>query len=246
MALSIVSGPTNTPLLDQTIGSNLEDTVDRFGDEDALVVVHQGIRLTWSEFNRTVDDVARGLMGIGIQPGDRVGMWSPNYAEWVYVQYATAKIGAILVNINPAYRISELKYSLNHSGCRLLVTRTEYLTSMYRDMVDEVLPGLPDLESVVYYDTDDWSDLLAAGDSVTAEDLAERSASLDPDDPINIQYTSGTTGHPKGATLSHKSILNNAWYVGENCGYTEKDRVCIPVPFYHCFGMLWLLHMCRG
>ena len=238
MALSIVAGQTGTQLLDQTIGSNLEDTVDRFGDEDALVVVHQGIRQTWSEFDRTVDDVAKGLMGIGIGAGDRVGMWSPNYAEWVYIQYATAKIGAILVNINPAYRVSELKYALNHSGCRLLVTRTEYLTSLYRDMVEEVAPSLSELERVIYYDTDDWSDLLDAGRSVSDDDLRERSASLNSDDAINIQYTSGTTGHPKGATLSHKSILNNARYVGENCGYTEQDRVCIPVPFYHCFGMV--------
>ncbi len=238
VALSIASGLTSTPLLDETIGSNLADTVDRFGDEDALVVVHQGIRQTWRQFSRTVDDVAKGLMGIGIQVGDRVGMWSPNYAEWVYIQYATAKIGAILVNINPAYRLSELKYALDHSGCRLLVTRTEYLTSAYRDMVEEVLPELPDLEKVIYYDTDDWADLLGAGDSTSDRELEERAASLEPNDAINIQYTSGTTGHPKGATLSHRSILNNAWYVGANCGYTEKDRVCIPVPFYHCFGMV--------
>jgi len=238
VALSIVSGSTNTVLLDQTIGSNLDETAERFGDGDALVVVHQGIRQTWREFNRTVDDVAKGLMGIGIEAGDRVGMWSPNYAEWVYIQYATAKIGAILVNINPAYRISELKYALNQSECRLLVTRTEYLTSLYRDMVEEVQPDVPNLEKVIYYDTDDWSELLQAGESISDEDLSYRGASLNPDDAINIQYTSGTTGHPKGATLSHASILNNARYVGENCGYTEKDRVCIPVPFYHCFGMV--------
>jgi fatty-acyl-CoA synthase len=238
VALSIISGPTNTSLLDQTIGANLDETVKRFGDGDALVVVHQDIRQTWSEFNRTVNDVAKGLMGIGIQVGDRVGMWSPNYAEWVYIQYATAKIGAILVNINPAYRTSELTFALNQSECRLLVTRTEYLTSMYRDMVDEVLPNLPDLERVIYYDTDDWSALLQAGKSISDGALAERSASLKPTDAINIQYTSGTTGHPKGATLSHTSILNNALYVGANCGYTERDRVCIPVPFYHCFAMV--------
>ena len=238
MALSIASGLTSTPLLDETIGSNLEVTVERFGDEEALVVVHQGIRQTWRELSRTVDDVAKGLMGIGIEVGDRVGMWSPNYAEWVYIQYATAKIGAILVNVNPAYRVSELKYALGHSGCRLLVTRTEYRTSLYRDMVEEVLPELPDLEKVIYYNTDDWLDLLAAGSSVSDDDLQQRATSLEPNDAINIQYTSGTTGHPKGATLSHRSVLNNAWYVGANCGYTEKDRVCIPVPFYHCFGMV--------
>jgi fatty-acyl-CoA synthase len=216
----------------------MDETVERFGGEDALVVVHQGIRQTWAEFNGTVDEVAKGLMGMGIRSGDRVGMWSPNYAEWIYVQFATAKIGAILVNINPAYRLSELRYALNHSGCRLLVTRTEYLTSAYRDMVEEVAPDLPDLEEVIYYDTDDWIALLEAGRSVSDEDLRARGATLDSKDPINIQYTSGTTGHPKGATLSHKSILNNANYVGASCGYTSADRVCIPVPFYHCFGMV--------
>jgi fatty-acyl-CoA synthase len=238
VTLSIVSGPTSTPLLDQTIGSNLLDTVERFGDEDALVVVHQGIRQTWNEFNATVTDVAKGLMGMGIQAGDRVGMWSPNYAEWVYIQFATAKIGAILVNINPAYRISELRYALNHSGCRLLVTRTRYLTSEYRSMVEEVAPDLPDLENVIYYDADDWLALVEAGRSISDEDLHERASILTADEPINIQYTSGTTGHPKGATLSHRSILNNANYVGESCAYTSADRVCIPVPFYHCFGMV--------
>jgi fatty-acyl-CoA synthase len=224
--------------LDQTIGENLEDTVAAYGERDALIVVHQGIRQTWREFNDTVDDVAKGLMGLGIESGDRVGMWSPNYAEWVYIQYATAKIGAILVNINPAYRLNELQYALEHSGCRLLVTRTEYLTSAYRDMVDKVAPELPDLEKVIYYDTDDWPALIEAGRSVSDTDLRERADFLTPDDPINIQYTSGTTGYPKGATLSHKSILNNGRFVGMNCGYSSEDRVCIPVPFYHCFGMV--------
>ncbi|MCL1599795.1 MAG: AMP-binding protein, partial [Actinomycetia bacterium] len=238
MELSIASGPTSPPLLDQTIGANLEETVAAHGDNDALIVVHQGIRQTWREFNDTVNAVARGLMGIGVEAGDRVGMWSPNYAEWVYIQYATAKIGAILVNINPAYRLTELEYALKHSGCRVLVTRTAYLTSAYRDMVEEVAPSLPDLERVIYYDTDDWADLLEAGATVTEEDLRVRGDSLDPSDPINIQYTSGTTGYPKGATLSHRSILNNGRFVGMSCGYTSQDRVCIPVPFYHCFGMV--------
>jgi len=235
---SIVSGPTSPPLLDQTIGENLEETVAAYGERDALIVVHQDIRQTWNEFNDTVDDVAKGLMGLGIRSGDRVGMWSPNYAEWVYIQYATATIGAILVNINPAYRLNELEYALKHSGCRLLVTRTEYLTSAYRDMVDEVAPVLPELEKVIYYDTQDWSELVEAGRSVSDAALGERAASLSPDDPINIQYTSGTTGYPKGATLSHTSILNNGRLVGMHCGYTSEDRVCIPVPFYHCFGMV--------
>ena len=238
MTLSIAAGPTGTPLLEQTIGANLEATVDRFPDREALVVVHQGTRQTWAEFDATINEVAKGLMGIGIQAGDRVGMWSPNFAEWTYIQYATAKIGAIQVNINPAYRVNELQYALDQSGCRLLVTRTEYLTSGYRDMVDEVAPALRNLENVIYFDTDDWSELIDAGRSVSDDDLAARAESLDARDPINIQYTSGTTGRPKGATLSHRSILNNARFVGDACAYTEEDRVCIPIPFYHCFGMV--------
>jgi fatty-acyl-CoA synthase len=202
------------------------------------VVVHQGIRQTWAEFFDTINEVAKGLMAMGIQVGDRVGMWSPNFAEWIYIQYATAKIGAIQVNINPAYRVNELQYALDQSGCRLLVTRTEYLTSGYRDMVEEVAPGLPDLEKVIYFDTDDWAELIEGGATVSDDELTARATSLDPGDPINIQYTSGTTGFPKGATLSHRSILNNALFVGDACAYTEEDRVCIPVPFYHCFGMV--------
>ena len=238
MTLSIAAGPTDTPLLSQTIGANLEATVGRFPDREALVVVHQGIRQTWAEFYDTVNEVAKGLVAMGIQVGDRVGMWSPNFAEWIYIQYATAKIGAIQVNINPAYRVNELQYALDQSGCRLLVTRTEYLTSGYRDMVDEVAPGPRSLEKVIYFDTDDWAELIEEGRTVSDDELTARAASLDPGDPINIQYTSGTTGYPKGATLSHRSILNNALFVGDACAYTEEDRVCIPVPFYHCFGMV--------
>lgn len=238
MALAIDAGPTDVPLIEQTIGDNLEETVQRFGDREALVVDHQGIRQTWSEFNASVDEVAKGLMARGIAPGDRVGMWSPNYAEWIYVQFATAKIGAIQVNINPAYRTSELEYAMNQSGCVMLVTRTEYLTSAYQDMVEQVLPNCPDLEHVVYFDTDDWSELIAAGQNVADDDLRARMASLSPNDDINIQYTSGTTGFPKGATLSHRAILNDAKFVGAMCDYDETDRVAIPVPFYHCFGMV--------
>ncbi len=236
--LSIAAGSTKTPLLDETIGRNLEATAARIPDKDALVVVHQDVRQTWAEFNATVDEVAKGLMGIGIQAGDRVGMWSPNFAEWIYIQYATAKIGAIQVNINPAYRTSELRYALEQSGCRLLVTRTDYLTSNYKDMVEEVGPDLTALEKVIYFDTGDWADLLAVGLAISDDDLHERGEDLKPEDAINIQYTSGTTGAPKGATLSHRSILNNAFFVGEACAYTEADRICIPVPFYHCFGMV--------
>jgi fatty-acyl-CoA synthase len=238
MTLSISAGRTDTPLLPQTIGRSLEATAARFPGREALVVCHQGVRQTWAELDATVNAVAKGLMGIGIVPGDRVGMWSPNFAEWAYIQYATAKVGAIQVNINPAYRTSELRYVLEQSGCRLLVTRTEYLSSAYRDMVEEVAPALTSLERVIYFDTDEWGELLAAGASVSDADLRARSASLAPGDPINIQYTSGTTGFPKGATLSHFNILNDALLVGEACAYDETDRVCIPVPYYHCFGMV--------
>ncbi|MDH3754727.1 MAG: AMP-binding protein [Acidimicrobiia bacterium] len=238
MAESFAVGRSEPPLLEETIGQNLEATVARRPDGEALVVPHQGVRQTWTQFNATVDEVAKGLIARSIEAGDRVGMWSPNYAEWVYIQYATAKIGAIQVNINPAYRTSELQYALEQSGCRLLVTRTAYLTSAYEDMVAEVSDSLPALEDVIYFDTGDWDDLLSAGAAITDADLRARADSLSPGDPINIQYTSGTTGFPKGATLSHRSILNDARLVGDACSYTELDRVCIPVPLYHCFGMV--------
>ncbi len=238
MALAIDHGATDAPLLEQTIGDNLAATVARFGDHEALVVPHQGIRQTWAEFAATVDEVAKGLLARGIAKGDRVGMWSPNFAEWVYIQYATAKIGAIQVNVNPAYRTTELEYALKQSGCRMLVTRTSYLTSLYQDMVETVSGNLSDLTEVIYFDTDDWAKLLADGEAITDQQLAERGTTLSPTDPINIQYTSGTTGFPKGATLSHRSILNDALFVGQACGYSDADRVCIPVPFYHCFGMV--------
>ena len=231
-------GPQTPPLLEETIGANLEATAARHADREAFVVPHQSIRQTWREFNASVDEVAKGLLAAGIQVGDRVGMWSPNYAEWTYTQFATAKIGAIQVNVNPAYRTAELEYALNQSGCRLLVTRTEYLTSRYQEMVEKVRPNTPNLERVVYFDTPDWAELIASGQSVSDNTLAERGASLSNTDPINIQYTSGTTGFPKGATLSHRNILNDARLVAEACGCTEIDRVCIPVPFYHCFGMV--------
>ena len=238
MTASLATGPTEPPLIEQTIGAQLEMTATRYADRDALIVSHQGVRLTWSELNEKIDSVAKGLLALGIEAGDRVGMWSPNYAEWVYIQLATAKIGAIQVNINPAYRTSELEYALRQSGCRLLVTMTSYLTSMYREMIEEVAPRLEALKKVIYFDTDDWTEFLAAGDDVSQADLRGRSESLGANDAINIQYTSGTTGFPKGATLSHHNILNNASFVGHACGYTAEDRVCIPVPFYHCFGMV--------
>ncbi len=199
---------------------------------------HQAIRQTYSDFNEAVDRLAASLMGLGVSVGDRVGVWSPNRAEWVWVQYATAKIGAILVNINPAYRTEELRYALNQSGCSLLFASESYLTSDYRAMVDEVKSDLSDLTRAIYFDTPEWSALLVEPTPQARADVAKQGSRLDANDAINIQYTSGTTGFPKGATLSHRNILNNAYFVGAACEYTEQDRVCVPVPFYHCFGMV--------
>ena len=232
------SGPSSVGLIGETIGENLERVAARHRDEEALVVPFQNVRLTYAEFNDEVDRYARALLSLGLAKGDRVGMWSPNSAEWVLVQYATGKLGVILVNINPAYRTSEVQYALAQSGCRVVIAATNFKTSDYIAMIREVSPSLPDLERAIFVGTPEWEALLAAADSVNVEALRERMASLECDDPINIQYTSGTTGFPKGATLSHHNILNNGWFTGEGCRYTEKDRVCIPVPFYHCFGMV--------
>ncbi|NYE38814.1 fatty-acyl-CoA synthase [Nocardioides cavernae] len=238
-ASSYAKGETTPALLEETIGANLERTVATYGDREALVECASGRRWTWSELDAAVDDVARGLMGVGIAQGDRVGIWGPNSAEWTLVQFATAKVGAILVNVNPAYRTHEFSYVVQQSGMRMLISATSFRTSDYRSMVEATAADVPGLERTVYLDDDDsWAGLLAAGEGVSADDLAARSASLAPEDPINIQYTSGTTGFPKGATLSHRNILNNGYLVGEVCRYTEEDRVCIPVPFYHCFGMV--------
>ena len=235
--MSAAKGPTSVPLLDETIPRNLARTVAAHGERDALVSVEQGLRYTYAEFADEVDRVARGLMAIGVAKGDRVGIWSINYAEWVLVQYATARIGAILVTINPAYRSSELEYVLKQSQISVLVAVEAFLISDYRSMIDEVWDRVP-AERVVYLHTADWSELLEAAETVSQAQLDQRSAQLEPDDAINIQYTSGTTGFPKGATLSHRNILNNGLFIGEACRYTELDRVCIPVPFYHCFGMV--------
>jgi fatty-acyl-CoA synthase len=238
MTASYASGTSALPLLGETIGANFERTVARVPDAEALVSRHQDLRYTYAELNDAVDVVARGLLAAGIEPGDRVGMWSPNNAEWVLVQYATAKIGAVLVNINPAYRTSELEYVLNQSACRMLIAATSFKSSDYQAMVGQVRPNTPALEQVTFLGSSDWDDLLAAGHDVAMDRLVARAADLDFDDPINIQYTSGTTGFPKGATLSHHNILNNGFFIGQFCGYDERDRVCIPVPFYHCFGMV--------
>ncbi len=238
--LSYTSATSGTPLLGDTIGANFDATVAAFPGRLALVDVPAGLRYSYAELKDEVDALAYGLLGLGIATGDRVGIWSPNRAEWTVTQYATAKIGAILVNINPAYRTSELEFVLNQSGCKLLIAAQRLKTSDYAAMIAEVRPRCADLEQVVLLDSDGWRELLDTGKYA---DLPVRNAALDSialsaDDPINIQYTSGTTGFPKGATLSHHNILNNGFFVGELCHYTEEDRICIPVPFYHCFGMV--------
>ncbi|WP_308197944.1 AMP-binding protein [Saccharopolyspora soli] len=232
--LSYASGISDVPLLGDTIGANLDRTAARFPDRDALVECASGRRWSYREFVADVDALALGLLAAGIVKGDRVGIWAPNRAEWTLTQYATAKIGAILVNINPAYRVHELEYVLNQAGIRLLISAESFKSSDYAAMVEQVRPRCADLEQVVFLDRPEWAALRATtGDRARLAEIQ-----LSADDPINIQYTSGTTGFPKGATLSHHNILNNGFFVGELCGYTEADRVCIPVPFYHCFGMV--------
>jgi fatty-acyl-CoA synthase len=235
---SYARGDTTVPLLEETIGANFDCIVERFADREALISCAQGLRYTYAELGEAVDELARALIATGLRKGDRLGIWSPNCAEWTLVQYATAKLGVILVNINPAYRSSELEFALRQSGCRMLIAAPAFKTSDYRAMVAEVRPGLEALEQVVFLDGDDWTRLLGGAGDVELEQLRARSAELNPEEPINIQYTSGTTGFPKGATLTHRNILNNGFFVGEGCRYTHEDRVCIPVPFYHCFGMV--------
>jgi fatty-acyl-CoA synthase len=238
MTDSYARGDTSAAMLDETIGANLERAVARFGQREALISCAQGRRYTYAQLGTAVDELARALMAAGLATGDRIGIWAPNCAEWTLVQYATAKLGAILVNVNPAYRTSELEYVLRQSGCRMLVAAPAFKTSDYRAMIEGVRPSLPELERVVFLDSPDWDELMAGAPDVPADELRARSDALAPDDPINIQYTSGTTGFPKGATLTHRNILNNGYFVGQGCRYTEEDRICIPVPFYHCFGMV--------
>ncbi|MEQ6900332.1 AMP-binding protein [Nocardioides sp. YIM 152588] len=232
---SYAAGDTHPPLLEETIGANLERTVAAHPDREALVEVASGRRWTWAELDRAVDDLAIGLVRAGIGKGDRVGIWSPNCAEWTITQYATAKIGAILVNINPAYRTHELAYALNQSGTRLLISAPAFKTSDYRSMVEEVIDDTP-VERVLYLGSPEWADHNVHDPGVTLLDVL--TWTVEATDPINIQYTSGTTGYPKGATLSHRNILNNGYFTTELIGFTEEDRLCIPVPFYHCFGMV--------
>ncbi|MFJ9338818.1 AMP-binding protein [Streptomyces sp. NPDC101733] len=235
---SLASGSSEVPLLRETIGDNLDRTVRAFPDRDALVDMAAGRTWTYAELAEDVDVLALGLLDLGITRGDRVGIWSPNRAEWTLVQYATAKIGAVLVTVNPAYRSHELEYVVTRAGIRLLVAADRFKTSDYAAMIEEVRPRCPELEFTVLLDGPRWEELARRGRLGDRAALARAGAALHPDDPINIQYTSGTTGFPKGATLSHHNILNNGFFVGELCGYTERDRVCVPVPFYHCFGMV--------
>jgi fatty-acyl-CoA synthase len=235
-ALSYVRGPSEIALLDETIGDNFDRTAAAHGDRDALVEYASSRRWTYSQLRSDVDALALGLLRLGVDKGDRVGIWAPNCAEWTQLQYATSKIGAILVCINPAYRTRELEYVLNQAGVRLLVAAKSFKTSDYAAMIEQVRPGCPELEHVVLIGCAEWRALPDHGGDPTV--LAAHQAALDPHDAINIQYTSGTTGHPKGATLSHYNILNNAYFIGRTCGYTEDDRVCVPVPLFHTFGMV--------
>ncbi|BCI84044.1 AMP-binding protein [Mycolicibacterium sp. TY66] len=244
--LSYDAGPTDTPILEETIGANFERTVAAHPDTLALVDRGQGLRYTYAELNAEVDLIARGLMARGVDKGDRVGVWSPNCAQWIVTQLATAKIGAILVNVNPAYRVHELAYALNQSGMRVLVSATSFKTSDYAAMIDEVRPQVPSLSDVVFLDGADWDRLRADSAAVGADALAARQATLANTDPINIQYTSGTTGFPKGATLSHRNILNNGYFTTEGINLRAGERLCVPVPFYHCFGMVMGLLGCMS
>ena len=254
---SYSSGPSEAPLLGETIGHRFDQTVARWPDRPALIVRQQGVRWTWRELRERVDAFAAGLLALGLEPGDRLGIWSLNNAEWVVTQYAAAKAGLVLVNINPAYRLSELDYALNKVGCRGLVTATAFKTSDYISMVDTLAPELraaepgrlqaarlPSLRIVIQIGAETVPGAIPfeqvaarAGDAERAR-LASLGRTLQFDDPINIQFTSGTTGAPKGATLTHHNILNNGYFIGRTLRYTAEDKVCIPVPMYHCFGMV--------
>lgn len=254
---SYVSGTSDKPLLGITIGDMFDQIVERYPDNEALVARHQGIRYTYRQLHGQVDQCARALLALGVQKGERVGIWAPNCAEWAITQFATSKIGAILVNINPSYRVHELQYALKQSGCTYLIIAPQFRSSNYTAMVYEVAPELeqaepgalqaaqlPDLRTVIRLGDEPspgmllWGELLMLGDGISADQLTERQRQQEFDDPINIQYTSGTTGYPKGATLSHHNILNNGYFVAEVMNFTDQDRLVIPVPLYHCFGMV--------
>jgi fatty-acyl-CoA synthase len=235
--LSHERGPTDVPLLEETIGANLRRTVERFADREALVVRHQGYRATYGELSEQVGLAARALIANGVCRGDRVGIWAPSRYEWFVLQFATARVGAILVTINPAYKTAELEYALRKAGVSMLVMSRGFRQADYVAMLAEVRAACSDLRSVIVLESE-WCTFLTEGTWVSERELAAREALLLPEDPINIQYTSGTTGFPKGATLSHRNILNNAYFTARTVRYSERDRVCVPVPFYHCFGMV--------
>ncbi|MBK1897763.1 AMP-binding protein [Chryseobacterium paridis] len=237
MALSYVSGASNIPLLGETIGSNLKKTVEKYADHEAMVSVQQNYRASYKEFYDQTTSVAKALIHLGAKSGDRIGIWSANRYEWVLLQYATARIGTILVNINPAYRTHELTYVLNQSEVRFIFSSLSFKTSNYKEMVEYAKEVCPTLDEAIFFD-ESWDQFLKNGTSVSDELLQSFEENIEFDDPVNIQYTSGTTGFPKGVTLSHHNILNNGYFIGVRLHYTEKDRVCIPVPFYHCFGMV--------
>jgi fatty-acyl-CoA synthase len=253
---SYAHGGSAKPLIGETIGMHFDRTVARWGDRPGLIVHRQGIEWSWAELGRHVDAFAAGLVALGLKPGDRVGIWSPNNAEWIVTQFATAKAGLILVNINPAYRLAEVEYALNKVGCAALITATAFKTSNYIGMIGTLAPELaasapgalnarrlPDLKAVIQIGdqapgTFAFADIASMGGPAERQRLRDLEAVLQFDDPINIQFTSGTTGLPKGATLTHHNILNNGLFIGEVMHYTDQDKVCIPVPMYHCFGMV--------
>ena len=235
--LAYTYGASNISLIGETIDQNLRKTVEKYPNKEALISVHQDYRVTYTEFYAQVTAVAKGLIALGVKQGDRVGIWSPNCYEWTLLQYATAKIGAIMVNINPAYRTSELIYVINQSGISYIFAAPQFKSSNYKKMIDDAREFTETLRKEVYWG-ESWQHFLAHGEKVTDEKLLSFEEKVQFDDPVNIQYTSGTTGNPKGVTLSHHNILNNGYFIGIRMNYTEKDRVCIPVPFYHCFGMV--------
>ena len=235
--LAYTYGASNISLIGETIDQNLRKTVEKYPNKEALISVHQDYRVTYAEFYAQVTTVAKGLIALGVKQGDRVGIWSPNCYEWTLLQYATAKIGAIMVNINPAYRTSELIYVINQSGISYIFAARQFKSSNYKKMIDDAREFTETLRKEVYWG-ESWQHFLAHGEKVTDEKLLSFEEKVQFDDPVNIQYTSGTTGNPKGVTLSHHNILNNGYFIGIRMNYTEKDRVCIPVPFYHCFGMV--------